>query len=159
MSASEVAKDTIESKSSLKKLFAVSSLLPSDVNLSHKCLHLCCDRLWIKYTGHNSVSPLQPSCYTLLQIIYNQIHIVQFICTPTFPQQHYTAHKFKRTLPPPLQMQNRHPKNHLYQILLIFCVYPPPQVMSLTPVLVLLLFNFLPVILLIIRNHEILLHL
>ena len=103
------------------------------------------------------ILPLKTVRPPFLEIIYNQIHVVQFICTHYFPQQRYPSNKLKQPPPPPpFRIHSRHQKLPLYQILLIFNVELPPHAMNLTPVPVLLLLNSLPFILPIIINTEIL---
>ena len=112
------------------------------------------DTTQLDYSNRDTpLFPLKHLHPHLLQIIYNQSHIVQLICILPFPQRNYTSHKSKLRFP--FQMQNRHQKLPIYQILLIFRVELPPRIVNLTPVLVLLLFKLLPLILSIVINHSI----
>ena len=97
---------------------------------------------------------LKPPHRPLLQIIYNQSHVLQFICTHPFLQQHYPPHK---STPPPLSDAEPPTKNPSLSNPYSVFVFLPPQVMIITPVLILLLFKSLPVLLPIIRYTEILL--
>ena len=93
------------------------------------------------------ICPIETPHSLILQIIYIQSHIVQFIWTPHFTQQNYPTHKSKQYVPLKLP---------IYQLLLIFNVDLPPQGINLMPILLLILFNFLALLLTIIGYTQIL---
>ena len=91
-----------------KFVLTVSSPLLPEVDFSHQPHHsflkavqpntLAIIKLYASNTDTH-IFPLEPPHHTLLQIIYNQIHVVQLICTPHFTQQHYPPHKSKQYPP------------------------------------------------------------
>ena len=101
----------------------------------------------------NHVCPLKPLCPTPLRIIYNKRHMVKSIFTAHFIQRHYHSNKSNHFIP--FWIRKLHWNTPLYQLLLIFHIYIPHQVINLTLLPLLLLFNFLSLLLPAIKTHQI----
>ena len=92
---------------------------------------------------------------TLLQTNHNRIYVVQFLFTTTSTKKKLhtstnTAYSF--------WMQKHQQKLSLYQVPFIFHEYLTPQGMKFTLILTIILKKILPVLISIIKNHDIFLH-
>ena len=95
---------------------------------------------------------LEPPHPPLLQITYNKIHIVQFICTISFPQENYPSHN--STPLPRFWICTHHWKLPGYKQILIFHVDIPHKSIKLTTVIVILIFNLFTLLLPTVKNPD-----
>ena len=86
-------------------------------------------------------------------MIYNQTHVVQYICIDTFPRCYYPSHKYKKF--PPFRIWNGHQTLSIYQLFLLSCVEIPPQGININLILT-ILSNIPPVLLPTILHYDIL---